>query len=122
MSGAYYCLNDDSLAEHMAYFEERGVGIVNAAPLAMGLLSTQGPPAWHPASAALKNHARQAAAYCTSQDYSIEQLAIPFAVSHPGLAHQWPPATQVAGGHWWAALRRQSQASRAAGRAGQAQV
>ena len=85
MSGAYYCLNDDSLAEHVAYFEERRVGIVNAAPLAMGLLST--PPAWHPALAALKNHARQAAAYCTSQDYPIEQLAIQFAVSHPGLAH-----------------------------------
>ena len=77
MSGAYYCLNDDSLAEHVAYFEERRVGIVNAAPLAMGLLSTQGPPAWHPASAALKDYARQAAAHCTSQDYSIDLLHQP---------------------------------------------
>ncbi|MFD1874815.1 aldo/keto reductase [Hymenobacter bucti] len=86
LSFCHYCLNDDALAEHVAYFEERGVGVINAAPLAMGLLSAQGPPAWHPASAALKKHARRAAAHCASQGYPIEQLAIQFAVSHLGLA------------------------------------
>ena len=86
LSFCHYCLNDDSLAGHVAYFEERQVGIINAAPLAMGLLSSQGPPAWHPASAALKDHAQRAATYCASQGFPIEQLAIQFAVSHPGLA------------------------------------
>jgi aryl-alcohol dehydrogenase-like predicted oxidoreductase len=86
LSFCHYCLTDDSLADYVAYFAEQGVGILNAAPLAMGLLSAQGPPAWHPASATLKDHARQAVAYCTSQGYPIERLAIEFAVSHPGLA------------------------------------
>jgi aryl-alcohol dehydrogenase-like predicted oxidoreductase len=86
LSFCHYCLNDDALGEHVAYFEERGVGVINAAPLAMGLLSAQGPPAWHPASDALKNHAQRAAAHCAARDYPIEQLAIQFAVSHPGVA------------------------------------
>jgi aryl-alcohol dehydrogenase-like predicted oxidoreductase len=86
LSFCHYCLNDDALGEHVAYFAERGVGVINAAPLAMGLLSAQGPPAWHPASATLKTHAQQAAAHCTARGYPIEQLAIQFAVSHPGVA------------------------------------
>ncbi len=86
LSFCHYCLNDDELASHVAYFEECQVGIINAAPLAMGLLSAQGPPAWHPASATLKAHARRAAVYCAAQNYPIERLAIQFAVSHPGLA------------------------------------
>ncbi|RZK60023.1 MAG: aldo/keto reductase [Hymenobacter sp.] len=86
LSFCHYCLTDDSLADHVAYFEAKQVGIINAAPLAMGLLSAQGPPAWHPASATLKDYARRAAAYCASQGYPIEQLAIQFAVSSPALA------------------------------------
>jgi aryl-alcohol dehydrogenase-like predicted oxidoreductase len=86
LSFCHYCLNDDTLGEHVDYFVERGVGVINAAPLAMGLLSAQGPPAWHPASTILKTHAQQAAAHCAAHDYPIEQLAIQFAVSHPGVA------------------------------------
>lgn len=86
LSFCHYCLNDDALGEHVDYFAERGVGVINAAPLAMGLLSAQGPPAWHPASATLKTHAQQAAALCAARGYPIEQLAIQFAVSHPGVA------------------------------------
>jgi len=86
LSFCHYCLNDDALSEHAAYFEELQVGVINAAPLAMGLLSAQGPPTWHPASAALKDLARRAAAHCAARGYSIEQLAIQYAVSHPGVA------------------------------------
>jgi aryl-alcohol dehydrogenase-like predicted oxidoreductase len=86
LSFCHYCLNDDALGEHVDYFAERGVGVINAAPLAMGLLSAQGPPAWHPASATLKEHAQRAAAHCAGEGYPIERLAIQFAVSHPGVA------------------------------------
>ncbi|MBJ6145390.1 aldo/keto reductase [Hymenobacter sp. BT559] len=86
LSFCHHCLNDDTLGKHVAYFREREVGVINAAPLAMGLLSTQGPPAWHPASATLKDHAQRAAALCADRGYPIEQLAIQFAVSHPGVS------------------------------------
>lgn len=86
LSFCHYCLNDDALGEHAAYFGEHNVGVINAAPLAMGLLSAQGPPAWHPASASLKEHVQRAAAHCAERGYPIEKLAIQFAVSHPGVA------------------------------------
>ena len=47
-------LVDSSLQEHLAYFEKKGVGIINASPTAMGLLTNNGPPVWHPASDKLK--------------------------------------------------------------------
>lgn len=34
--------------------QEKGVGVINASPLSMGLLTEQGPPAWHPASDEIK--------------------------------------------------------------------
>ncbi|GBG63027.1 hypothetical protein CBR_g34727 [Chara braunii] len=52
-----YCrcgLNDESLADMLPYLEEKGVGVISASPLSMGLLTDVGPPAWHPAPQALK--------------------------------------------------------------------
>lgn len=50
----HYCLNDDLLTEYFSFFEERGIGIINASPFSMGLLSMRGTPDWHPAPDALK--------------------------------------------------------------------
>jgi len=86
LSFCHYCLNDDALTDYVAYFEQQGIGIINASPLAMGMLSERGAPAWHPASEQLKQYAQQAAAFCQSQNYPIEKLAVQFSVSHPGIA------------------------------------
>ena len=45
----HFCLNDDALADELDYFEQHGVGVINASPLSMGLLSRRGVPDWHPA-------------------------------------------------------------------------
>ena len=34
----HYTLNDDKLADYIDYFESKGIGIINASPLSMGLL------------------------------------------------------------------------------------
>ena len=41
----HYTLNDDALADYIGFFEQHGVGIINASPLSMGLLSERGVPA-----------------------------------------------------------------------------
>ncbi len=82
----HYCLNDDSLADEIDFYKDKGVGIINASPLSMGLLSGKGAPSWHPASAAIKNSCRQAASFCQERDYRIEQLAVRYAVSNPNIA------------------------------------
>ena len=35
----HYSLNDDKLADFLDFFEERGLGVINASPLSMGLLT-----------------------------------------------------------------------------------
>lgn len=79
----HYCLNDDKLADFFDYFGERQIGIINASPLSMGLLSERGIPAWHPAPATLVEACRKAVQHCTARKYPIEKLAIQFSISHP---------------------------------------
>lgn len=77
----HYCLNDDLLLDYMDFFEEREIGIINASPLSMGLLSQRGTPDWHPAPEDLKAACARAAAYCTEIGYPIEKLAIQYSTS-----------------------------------------
>lgn len=79
----HYCLNDDKLVDFLDYFESKGVGVINASPLSMGLLSSRGAPAWHPAPASLAEACTKAAQYCVDKGYPIEKLAIQFSVSNP---------------------------------------
>ena len=74
----HYCLNDDMPLDYLDFFEERGIGVVNASPLSMGLLSQRGAPDWHPATPALREACRRAADYCSRQGYPIERLAMQY--------------------------------------------
>ena len=82
----HYCLNDDALTDYLDYFEQRGVGVINASPFGMGLLSSRGVPAWHPAPQPLVEACRKAAQHCQDKNYPIEKLAIQYAVSNPRIA------------------------------------
>jgi aryl-alcohol dehydrogenase-like predicted oxidoreductase len=77
----HYSLNDDLLLDYLDFFEANGIGVINASPLSMGLLSQRGTPEWHPAPAALKEACAKAAAYCQEQGYPIEKLAIQYSTS-----------------------------------------
>ena len=77
----HYCLNDTLLVDYLGFFEQYGVGVINASPLSMGLLSQRGAPDWHPASRDLKMACAKAAAYCQTQGYEIEKLAMQFSTS-----------------------------------------
>lgn len=77
----HYCLNDELLLDYLDFFEANNIGVVNASPFSMGLLSQRGAPAWHPAPESLKEACRRAAAYCQERDYPIEKLAIQYSTS-----------------------------------------
>ena len=77
----HYSLNDMLLTEYLDFFEQHGVGVINASPLSMGLLSSRGTPDWHPAPQALKDACARAAAFCADKGYPIEKLAIQFSTS-----------------------------------------
>ncbi len=82
----HYCLNDDELLDYLDYFEVNGVGIINASPLSMGLLTKRGIPNWHPAPKTLVEACAKATLYCEEQGYPIEKLAIQYSVGNPRIA------------------------------------
>lgn len=82
----HYCLCDDKLVDFLDFFEAHGVGVINASPLSMGLLTQRGVPDWHPAPKALITACSKAAEYCGTQNYPIEELAMQFSVSNPRIA------------------------------------
>ena len=81
LSFCHYCLNDEMLLDYLDFFEENHVGVVNASPFSMGLLSQRGAPDWHPAPEALKQACRKAAEYCDEQGYPIDKLAIQYSTA-----------------------------------------
>ena len=82
----HYCLNDDKLTDFLDYFESKNIGVINASPLSMGLLSSRGAPDWHPAPKALAEACTKAAQYCAEQNCPIEKLAVQYSVSNPRIA------------------------------------
>ena len=82
----HYCLNDDKLIDFMDEFEQKGIGVINASPLSMGLLSSRGVPVWHPAPKPLVDACARAAEFCREKGYPIERLAIQYSVSNPRIA------------------------------------
>jgi len=84
-SYCHYCLNDTALADLLPYLRQKGVAIFNSAPLAMRLLSNDGPPAWHPAPASLRAKCAEAAALCRARGSDIGKLALQFSLANPDI-------------------------------------
>ena len=82
LSYCHYSLNDTSLLSLLPLLNQRGVGLVNASPLSMGLLSTRDTADWHPAGRELKLACRKAAEYCAAQGADIAKLAVQYSTEH----------------------------------------
>jgi aryl-alcohol dehydrogenase-like predicted oxidoreductase len=91
LSYCHYTLLDTGLVQSgfLALLEQKGIGLINASPFAMGLLTQKGPPAWHPATDTQKQTCRRAAEYCAAQSHAQKQavnlarLALRFTLSEP---------------------------------------
>ena len=86
LNSCHHTLNDDALVDYLDFFESHGIGVINASPLSMGLLSQRGVPAWHPAPKPLVEACQRAAEHCKAKGYPIEKLAVQFSVSNPRIA------------------------------------
>lgn len=86
LSFCHYCLTDDALVDYLEYFENKEIGVINASPFSMGLLTERGAPSWHPAPKPLQELSKKAVQYCKSEGKSIEQLAIKYSISNPRIS------------------------------------
>ena len=83
LSYCHYSLAGTELTNLLPKLTEAEVGIINAAPLCMGLLTNAGPADWHPADAAFKARCADAARFCSSRGVDIASLSLQFAVNEP---------------------------------------
>jgi L-galactose dehydrogenase len=84
-----YCHHDllsDDAAPLVAAAARRGIAVINASTLHMGILTSGGPPAWHPAPEAVKAAGRAAAELCRARGHEIAQVALQHALGLPGIA------------------------------------
>lgn len=86
LSYCRYSLNDTALQELIPYLQTKGVGIISASPLSMGLLTERGPADWHPAPAALKAACARAAKLCREHEADISRLALQFSIANEAIA------------------------------------
>lgn len=87
LSYCHYNLLDRSLADELApVARRRGIGLINASPLHMGLLTEQGAPDWHPAPRKVLEVGRQIVRYCRRHGVNIARLAMQFALQYDGVA------------------------------------
>ncbi len=86
LSYCRYTLFDTSLTSIIPQLQADGIGIMSAAPVAMGLLTDRGAPDWHPAPPIIRKTCARAAEFCRSRGADIAQLAISFAVAENRIA------------------------------------
>ena len=80
MSYCNYTIQNRNLEPWLVDLDAEGIGVMNASPLGMGLLTNRGVPAWHPAPASVVAACAEAAAVCASRGSDIAKLALQFAV------------------------------------------
>ena len=80
LSYCRFTLFDNALSDIADEVRRSGAGLINAAPLSMGLLTPQGPPAWHPAPEDVKKACRRAVEEADARDTDIAALAIQYAL------------------------------------------
>ncbi|KAJ6777357.1 hypothetical protein OIU74_001356 [Salix koriyanagi] len=86
LSYCRYSINDSTLEDLLPYLKSKGVGVISASPLAMGLLTENGPPEWHPASAELKSTCQAAAAFCKAKGKNISKLAMQYSLANKDIS------------------------------------
>jgi L-galactose dehydrogenase len=82
----YNLLIDDMDTVLIPIAQRLGAGVINAAPLHMGLLSERGAPDWHPAPSELQSAAKAARTFCQQHGINLPELALRFCVHYPHVA------------------------------------
>jgi L-galactose dehydrogenase len=84
ISYCHFTLFDRTLlTDLMPVAMAHGVGVLNASPLAMGLLTDAGPPPWNPADAEVRVVCQKAAAHCRDRGTDISTLGMQFCLAEP---------------------------------------
>ena len=80
MAYCTYSLQDRRLADVAQRLGRSGIAVFNASPLGMGLLTSKGPPDWHPGHPSVWAAAAEAARRCEALGVDLSFVALQFAL------------------------------------------
>ncbi|MBI4908057.1 MAG: aldo/keto reductase [Acidobacteria bacterium] len=86
ISYANYTLTNTSLETILPLLEERNVGVINASPLTLGLLTRKPVAKWHQAGPELIAKCREAVEWCDRRGVDIAEVGLQFALGNPRIA------------------------------------
>jgi len=86
LSYNHYTLQNTMLADLVPYLQDKGVGIMNAAPFSARLLTGTPLPPWHKAPDHVRDLCRAAAELCRERGTNLAKLALQYAVANPEMA------------------------------------
>jgi L-galactose dehydrogenase len=82
----YNLLVTDVDACLVPFTRAKGIGLINASPLHMGLLSGSEVPEWHPAPMKVRRAAVEVAELCREHGFNPAVVALSFCIRHPYIA------------------------------------
>jgi L-galactose dehydrogenase len=82
----YNLMIDDMNSALIPFARQLGIGIVNASPLHMGILTERGAPEWHPAPQQVRDAGQRVVALCRAHDVDASEIALRFCLDHPDVA------------------------------------
>ena len=82
----YNLMVDDLDTELRPFCGENGVGLINASPLHLRILTERGAPSWHLASEEVKRAGAQIALLCRARGVAISDVALKFCYDYPHTA------------------------------------
>ena len=65
------------------FAKERNMGLINASPLLMGVLTERGAPSWHPAPKEVLETGAKIVAACEARGLKVGDVALRFCLDHP---------------------------------------
>ena len=87
LSYNHYTLQNTQLAEEVVPLcQEKGVGVLNAAPFSARLLTDAPLPEWHKAPPRVREICRQASERCQAAGSELAKLALQFSIANPEIA------------------------------------
>lgn len=86
ISYAHYTLFDTTLTDLLPLTQAHGVTVMNASPVALGMLSEKGPQPWHPAPSELKAFVAAVVAKWQARGVSLAKLSLQQSLANPAIA------------------------------------
>ncbi len=68
------------------FAKKHGIGVINASPLHMGIITQRGAPEWHPAPQTIREAGRRVVELCKARGLDASEVALKFCLDYPGVA------------------------------------